>query len=316
MKYYPSYYKDFKCVADKCSDSCCKAWEIVIDADTFEKYQHLQGEPGKQIRDHIGVDADGDYCFELIGGRCPFLNAEGLCNIHIAFDENMTSRICREHPRFFEEYDGFTEITLSLSCPEAARIILLQDPASNTYDIPVYNGDDDVLKTLIDSRSEILGTKKEFFELAAELIRIACRDEMDINLCYIEPTKFLSFDDLKNYIKILSCKCEILSPGWKRLLEETLENRINAVEVFEFIKNNETEIINIFYYYVYRYYLKAVRDLDVYSRTLFILLSVMASAYIALANDIPFSKAARLYSKEIEHSTKNIDIILEIIGKF
>ena len=30
----PSYYKNFRCIADKCPDNCCRGWEIDIDEDT------------------------------------------------------------------------------------------------------------------------------------------------------------------------------------------------------------------------------------------------------------------------------------------
>ena len=34
----PSYYKEFRCIADKCNHSCCKGWEIDIDDETYKKY--------------------------------------------------------------------------------------------------------------------------------------------------------------------------------------------------------------------------------------------------------------------------------------
>ena len=79
------------------------------------------------------------------------------------------------------------------------------------------------------------------------------------------------------------------------------------------ISDNEKQIHNVFDYYVYRYYLKAINDFDVYSRCYFILFSVLSSAFVAIANNCSFSYAARKYSKEIEHSTENIDILLEKI---
>ena len=42
----PHYYKNFKCIADKCRHSCCVGWEIDIDDDTLEKYRNLEGEMG------------------------------------------------------------------------------------------------------------------------------------------------------------------------------------------------------------------------------------------------------------------------------
>ncbi len=50
MKIYaPAYYRDFKCIANKCKNSCCKAgWGIEIDDDTYELYQKQSGEFGER----------------------------------------------------------------------------------------------------------------------------------------------------------------------------------------------------------------------------------------------------------------------------
>lgn len=39
----PSYYKNFRCIADKCPDNCCRGWEIDIDEDTLDYYKDLKG---------------------------------------------------------------------------------------------------------------------------------------------------------------------------------------------------------------------------------------------------------------------------------
>lgn len=31
---YHEFYRDFKCIANKCPDSCCKEWDVVVDDDT------------------------------------------------------------------------------------------------------------------------------------------------------------------------------------------------------------------------------------------------------------------------------------------
>ena len=42
---YPSYYKDFKCIASKCTRSCCSVgWEIIIDKNTADYYKSVSGE--------------------------------------------------------------------------------------------------------------------------------------------------------------------------------------------------------------------------------------------------------------------------------
>lgn len=45
----PSYYKDFKCIANKCRHSCCIGWEIDIDDETFDFYKSVKGDFGKNL---------------------------------------------------------------------------------------------------------------------------------------------------------------------------------------------------------------------------------------------------------------------------
>ena len=39
----PDYYKEFTCIADKCEDTCCAGWKIVIDKKSLNKYKHVKG---------------------------------------------------------------------------------------------------------------------------------------------------------------------------------------------------------------------------------------------------------------------------------
>lgn len=314
-KYYPEYYDKFTCIADKCPDSCCKAWEIVIDDETYDRYLDVKAVIGDRIRKNIITDEDGDRCFKLSDGRCPFLNEKGLCDIHIELGEELTSKICRDHPRFIEEYDGFTEISLSLSCPEAVRIILSENPSDKLYPVPEYSGDDDVLELLIDSRKKLLSLEKDFFGCVAELLEKSANDEEEINQCFFDRGYMPSADSIRSYIKILHDKCEILAPMWKKTLTKALDSTESTDRLYSYIRNNDDIMKNILNYYIYRYYLKAVNDLDVYPRALFIAFSAFSSALISLSSDYPLEEAARLYSKEIEHSTDNADIILESLNE-
>lgn len=47
-----------------------------------------------------------------------------LCPIQCACGEEALCRTCRTHPRFWEEYGATRELTLALSCPGAARLLL------------------------------------------------------------------------------------------------------------------------------------------------------------------------------------------------
>ena len=72
------YFEQFRCLAGECPHTCCAKWEVVIDEDTASRYQQVAGPLGDKLRAELRRDEDGDFCFALRGGRCPFLDAENL----------------------------------------------------------------------------------------------------------------------------------------------------------------------------------------------------------------------------------------------
>ncbi len=145
MKLYaPKYYKNFRCIADKCTHSCCIGWEIDIDSDTLEKYKSLSGGYGDIIADSISTDETPH--FKLCeNDRCPHLDERGLCRIILNVGEDHLCDICRLHPRFFN-YTDVAEVGLGMSCEEAARLIL----SSTDYAEIEETGDVDVLADDVD----------------------------------------------------------------------------------------------------------------------------------------------------------------------
>lgn len=127
MRYLkPHFYDQFTCTAGDCPDTCCAGWQIVIDEDSLERYGKEQGEFGKRLRNSIDWEEE---CFYQKNRRCAFLNDENLCDLYKALGPDALCDTCRLYPRHTEEYEGLRELSLSLSCPEAARIILsCQEP--------------------------------------------------------------------------------------------------------------------------------------------------------------------------------------------
>lgn len=119
----PDYYKDFKCIADKCEDTCCAGWEIVIDEETYEKYEKVEGNFGLRLKNEI-IEDEGEHIFVLKGNDCAFLNKNKMCDIYSELGEDALCYTCQQYPRYTEEFGSIREVGLSLSCPEAARIIL------------------------------------------------------------------------------------------------------------------------------------------------------------------------------------------------
>ena len=119
----PEYFKDFKCISSECEDTCCAGWGIVIDDETYKKYQKVEGPFGERLRNEIVHDA-GENIFVLRGNNCPFLDEKKLCDIYKNVGEDALCYTCKQYPRYTEEFGSLREVGISLSCPEAARIIL------------------------------------------------------------------------------------------------------------------------------------------------------------------------------------------------
>ena len=129
---YPDFYPAFRCLAGDCPDTCCKDWEIVVDDEAMAFYRTIPGELGEKLKTAF-CKQDGDTCFRLDAQRkCVLLTPEGLCPLQAAYGEKALCRICASHPRFLEEYGATQEITLSISCPAAAKL-LLDHPAPITF---------------------------------------------------------------------------------------------------------------------------------------------------------------------------------------
>ena len=55
---FPDYFKEFRCIADKCPDTCCAGWEVVVDGESLKKYSELEGSYAQTLRSRITVDPD------------------------------------------------------------------------------------------------------------------------------------------------------------------------------------------------------------------------------------------------------------------
>lgn len=160
----PYYYKDFKCIASKCPDTCCAGWQIIIDKDTYAKYKNIKTDFGKKLNSRI-VKYDDERGFKLENNNCSFLNKNFLCDIYSNLGEEYLCHTCKTFPRIIEEYGSLREITLSLSCPEAARLIL-KDSKKLTFDT-IEN--DELVTTYNDISAnlyiQILGARQIAFDI-------------------------------------------------------------------------------------------------------------------------------------------------------
>lgn len=263
----PSYFNDFKCIASKCEDTCCAGWGIVIDDKTNKRYENVNNNFGKILRSKIIKDSDGDNVFLLNNGNCSFLNKKKLCDIYSNLGEDYLCHTCKEYPRYTEEFLDLREVGISLSCPEAARIILKSKKNfsfklvenEDEYDLE-SDIDDDILLDFLNCRDVIfsileredleLGIKisimLKFVKTVQDKIDLGDMDEIeDVVKKYKEKT-FLnkiikeldSYKD-KNEIKYKNVyECFKIYKDINHINENDPLNLENALEYFK--KNKET----------------------------------------------------------------------------
>lgn len=132
---YPTYLEEFKCIGGSCEDNCCCGWAIHIDRITFEEYKHIQD---KKIKKYINKNIfikkkcnneKIDYAQIILkrNKRCPFLNKDNYCIIHSNLGEEYLSNVCAIFPKVLNKIDEYYEMSLDVSCIEAARILLSKE---------------------------------------------------------------------------------------------------------------------------------------------------------------------------------------------
>ncbi|WLF68541.1 flagellin lysine-N-methylase [Clostridium septicum] len=128
----PSFYDDFKCIADKCESNCCsEKWTIHIDKKTYKRYMDFYGEIRKELKKNIKINpkrkSTSDYAKIKLSneGICSFLSKDGLCKIHSSLGAQELSHVCKVYPREIIKVGNLYEYKLTISCPEVAREALL-----------------------------------------------------------------------------------------------------------------------------------------------------------------------------------------------
>lgn len=311
----PDYFEAFHCLAGDCPHTCCAKWEVVIDEDSAARYERETGPLGERLRAALQRDEDGDPCFSLEGDRCPFLNACGLCDIHLQLGEEATSVTCQEHPRFVEDYGLFREITLSASCPEANRLLLAGDGALTFLERETGEAGeegDPWLEELLPLRRRmlaILAEQRPIHQRLRDFLMLAeaAQEKLDedaleeLPMCRLEPVEVADGTGLFPAALEFLTTLEQLDSDWADLLRQAERTAPSAVP--------ERQLERIGTYAAFRYLLKCVNDGDLLGRAqlcVFLVLTVER-----LSGVCGVAEALRRFSCEIEHSEDNLAVLME-----
>ena len=258
----PHYYRKFQCTADQCPDTCCAGWQIVIDEKTLEKYHTYEGAFGNRLANSI--DWREGVFKQYEDKRCAFLDENNLCDIYTEAGPEMFCRTCKSYPRHFEEFENVREISLAMSCPEAAKLILAsKEPVSfvtveKKYKEDIYEDFDFLLYSkLADAREIIFEILQDRTKPVRERMAMALAFTHDLQarvyrghtmamedvfarytkanakerfVKYLEEYRSLPKEGIQFKQEMLKqfSKLEVLRESWPELLERTLKNTEDA----------------------------------------------------------------------------------------
>ncbi|PKM94899.1 MAG: FliB family protein [Firmicutes bacterium HGW-Firmicutes-1] len=156
---YPTYLKQFQCIGGTCEDSCCIGWDVDIDRLTFRQYFRTKDSTMREIfKTYVYKNEDSysevvDYGKVRLGVsmRCPFLDPDHYCKIYRTLGESYLSNVCTSYPRVTNAVDDFYEVSLYISCPEAAKLILL-NPDGIHFQESMQPLDKHVIGSIVDTR--------------------------------------------------------------------------------------------------------------------------------------------------------------------
>lgn len=305
QSFYPEYYKSFKCIANLCPDSCCQGWDVVVDEESELFYNSVKSEFGNKIRKVTVTDDDGDRVFTLKNGRCPFWNKDELCDIYINLGEDKLCKTCKKFPRITMEFRDFTEYTLSLACPEAAKLILSSDftiPGGN-YKLTGAPEDNKLTELLLNARNEtfkIFLDKKTSFIKQLENAFLFNREIQN----QLSPVSYHKSDDIVDLSFIFDIHTRLEFINSKYSVE------IKSAASYDISNNHGSIFTRMALYYISRYYLNAYDSLDVLSVLKRILCAYVICASLAEAKSQEnIIRIIQNYSKEVEHSYENMEIL-------
>ena len=295
----PDFYEDFHCIAGQCRHSCCIGWEIDIDEESFAYYSEIEGELGRELREKTSAEPTPHF---ILGDseRCPFLNESGLCRLILSLGEDSLCDICREHPRFYNEFSDRMEAGLGLCCEEAVRLLLEGDGPLGLLCFDNGGGESPTPE-----EQALIALREKIFALLNDGSRplyscmAACAECCAVPMPDLDIARWARF-----YMGL-----ERLDPAWTDALR-LLEDRGREVVLSD--RLDGIKYRRIAAYFVYRHFASAGSPAQASDMLAFAILSTaMVCALEALGMDC--GEALQLYSAEIEYSDENIGLILNKI---
>ncbi len=295
--FVPSYYGAFACKAGACRHSCCIGWDIAVDPASKARYEQWDSPLGNALRTHMHTDEDGDTYITLDGnGRCPFLNAQGLCEIILQKGDGALCQICADHPRYRSFFSDRVEMGLGACCEEAAALLL-----SQTEPVRLMPLGEQAALCPNDAESA-------FFAARERLLAIAQDRTMSIDERLTAVLRAVDKDRAPLSRRALFgvySSLERLDPAWDAVLAQLLDDRpcaaLPAVPAEQWLV-----------YGLYRHTADALQDGRFASRAAMAVYAVRLIAALCREGTLEdIVGLVRAYSAEVEYSADNLEQLID-----
>jgi hypothetical protein len=121
----PMLLAEFSCLGADCPDTCCKGWQMPVDAARRSLYASHAPELLASIdAEHVMRRDDTGACVKF---------EDGLCGIQKKYGAEYVNDSCHFYPRLFYANEESIAMNAALSCPETLRLLFtLPDPLATT----------------------------------------------------------------------------------------------------------------------------------------------------------------------------------------
>ena len=340
IRRYLEGYDKFKCIADKCPDTCCSGWLIEIDDESLLKYKELSAKDNE-----FGNRIDfNNQCFKQEDNRdCAFLCKDGFCYMQREYGEKTLCYTCDMYPRHVEEFPQTREYSLSVSCPVVAKTLIQKKSYIKFSDSEDLEKDDEeyeefnelLYSNLLELRTvivKLLSENSAKYEIKAQRIinsMQAVQEAIDEGIWvslvgeFEKCNKGVTENSFEEYLSEFEL-IENLEPlrrefsAWMKQSLNKLKSETDVEKHYSIFDKEHPEMdmiqCNVTLYFIYTYFCGAVYDDYVYSMAR---LSIFAGRMIKLlcfakwleCGKIEVDEILYKLCRELEHSADNISII-------
>lgn len=337
MKLYaPSYMKAFKCKGSECHDNCCIGWEIDIDDVSLKKYRTMSLSDGNPLSDGV-ENGESPHFKQDDTGRCHFLTSDGLCRIISELGEAALCDICREHPRYYNVLGNFAEVGIGLVCEAATELLLKSSTPFTVYEYGCTDCEnrravppsikfasrqrEAIFEMIFNEKIDTPCLLSSLFEMSFKIEDTVLDVEAGLLSIDIAPISLKSEEsDLsKPLTEFIRCAkdAEFFDDEFPTMLNDITRLYLSSPDTFRNFLRRELDCAarRLLWYFVHRYFLSGLLYSSIGAALRFSILSTLTVCLLTLnaGGTKHLSRTAIIYSKNIEYSQSNVEMLTEAL---